>query len=161
MAAAVQSNIVLAGTPGDDYGSGIRTIWWAHGIGPVKVVFDHVDGSVTTSELQSTNLQLRGANPPDADFFPLRAGLQRHLRVDQQEAPAHAGDRSHLGRRCVQPHRTRDGQERLGTDPGRGRVPVQLAAERPAHHAGQHVRARRFCTSRGWATAATSSIRLT
>jgi hypothetical protein len=74
-AAAVQSDIVLAGTPGDDYGSGIRTTWWAHGIGPVKVVFDHVDGSVTTSELQSTNLHLGGANPPDADFFPLRPGL--------------------------------------------------------------------------------------
>jgi hypothetical protein len=74
-AAAVESDIALAGTPGDDYGSGIRTVWWAHRIGPVKVVFDHVDGSVTTSELQSTNIRLLGSNPPDADYFPLRTGL--------------------------------------------------------------------------------------
>jgi hypothetical protein len=76
MAAAVESQIVLAGTPGDDYGSGIRTVWWAHRIGPVQVVFDHVDGSVTTSKLMSTNIKLLGSNPPDADYFPLRAGLK-------------------------------------------------------------------------------------
>jgi hypothetical protein len=86
MAAAVQSDIVLAGTPGDAYGSGTRTVWWVKGVGPVKVIFDHVDGNVTWSELQTTNLHPVSL-PPDADYFPLRVGMHgtykwtnQHLR---------------------------------------------------------------------------------
>jgi hypothetical protein len=74
MAAAVKTNLVLAGTPGDDYGSGIRTTWWVRGVGPVLMVFDHVDGSVTTASLLATN-QTPKADPPDADYFPLNLGL--------------------------------------------------------------------------------------
>jgi hypothetical protein len=73
-AAAIQSQIALAGTPGDDYGSGIRTTWWVYGVGPVKLEFDHVDGSVTTAELQATNLKA-ATPPPDTDYFPLKPGL--------------------------------------------------------------------------------------
>ena len=74
LAAAVRSQIALAGTPGDEYGSGTRTTWWGNGIGPVKLVFDHVDGSVTTAELTATNLT---APPPRADqnYFPMTVGL--------------------------------------------------------------------------------------
>jgi hypothetical protein len=86
-AAVVRSQIALAGTPGDDYGSGNRTVWWVYGVGPVKVEFDHVDGSVTTAELQSTSLT-PGVAPPDANYFPLKVGLKntysytnsKHLR---------------------------------------------------------------------------------
>lgn len=74
-AAAIRSNIALAGTPGDDYGSGIRTTWWVAGVGPAKVVFDHVDGSITTANLMSTNLKPT-APPSDQDYFPLRQGLK-------------------------------------------------------------------------------------
>ncbi len=74
-AAAVKSEIALAGTPGDDFGSGIRTTWWVYGVGPVQMVFDHADGSVTTGYLQSTNL-----SPPapraDQDYFPLTLGIK-------------------------------------------------------------------------------------
>jgi hypothetical protein len=88
IAAVVQSDIVLAGTPGDDYGSGTRTTWWVRGVGPVRLVFDHVDGSVTTSELQTTNLHPAPSQQPDADYFPLRVGAhgtyqwinRKHLR---------------------------------------------------------------------------------
>lgn len=91
-AAAVRSEIALAGTPGDDFGSGVRTTWWAYGIGPVKVTFDHVDGSTTSAELQSTNLK-PVAPPPDTDYFPLNVGLKntyrwtnaRHLRKPEVE----------------------------------------------------------------------------
>jgi hypothetical protein len=73
VAAAVRSQITLAGTPGDDYGSGIRTTWWADGVGPVKVVFDHVDGAVTNGVLEATNL--KPVKPaPDADYFPMTLG---------------------------------------------------------------------------------------
>jgi hypothetical protein len=74
VAAAVQSQIALAGTPGDDYGSGVRTTWWVYGVGPVKLVFDHVDGSVTSAELTATNLT---PLPPRADqnYFPMKVGL--------------------------------------------------------------------------------------
>jgi hypothetical protein len=73
-AAVVRSQIALAGTPGDDYGSGVRTIWWVAGVGPVKLVFDHVDGSVTDVALTATNLV---ASPPrsDVNYFPLRSGM--------------------------------------------------------------------------------------
>lgn len=87
MAAALESDIALAGTPGDDYGSGSRTTWWVYGVGPVKVVYDHVDGSETTVQLQATNLKPLALRP-DADYFPLRVGLHgtyewtntKHLR---------------------------------------------------------------------------------
>ncbi len=95
VAAMIRTQVALAGTPGDDYGSGIRTTWWVRGVGPVKVVFDHVDGSVTVAELQSTSLA--PASPkPDQDYFPLRVGLKgryqwtnpRYLRQPEVETVA-------------------------------------------------------------------------
>lgn len=77
MAAVVQSQIVQAGALGDPYGSGIRTVWWVDGVGPVKVVFQHEGGStapITTAYLLSTNLT-PSPPPPDADYFPLQVGL--------------------------------------------------------------------------------------
>jgi hypothetical protein len=74
VAAAVRSQIALGGTFGDDYGSGTRTTWWVDGVGPVKVQFDHVDGSVTNVSLLQTNLR-PSSPPPDQDYFPLQQGL--------------------------------------------------------------------------------------
>lgn len=82
VAAVVQSNIIQAGALGDPYGSGIRTVWWVHGVGPVKVVFQHEGGSsapVTSAYLLSTNLTPSNA-PPDQDYFPLRVGLTNTYR---------------------------------------------------------------------------------
>ncbi|MGH2888885.1 MAG: hypothetical protein ACRDNJ_04570 [Solirubrobacteraceae bacterium] len=106
LAAAVRSQIALAGTPGDDYGSGTRTTWWGYGVGPVKLVFDHVDGSVTTAELQSTNL----TSPPprsDQSYFPMTVGLtdvyqwvnKRHLpqpEIEQVKVAAAANRSARL-----------------------------------------------------------------
>ena len=74
-AAKVRSEITQAGAIGDPYGSGIRTVWWVYGVGPVKVVFEHAGGNapVMTSVLTSTNLQAK-ALPPDGRFFPLVKG---------------------------------------------------------------------------------------
>jgi hypothetical protein len=77
-AAVVQSDISQAGALGDPYGSGVRTVWWVYGVGPVKVVFEHAGGivaPVTTAELQSTNLTPK-APPSDANYFPLKKGLK-------------------------------------------------------------------------------------
>ncbi|MGH2859612.1 MAG: hypothetical protein ACRDMJ_19230 [Solirubrobacteraceae bacterium] len=106
LAAAVRSQIALAGTPGDDYGSGTRTIWWGYGIGPVKLVFDHVDGSVTTAELQSTNLVSHPPRP-DQNYFPMTVGLtgtyewtnRRHLpspEIEQVKVAAAANRSARL-----------------------------------------------------------------
>ena len=77
--AAVRSQIALAGTPGDDYGSGIRTTWWAAGVGPVKVVFDHVNGAVTTAVLDATDL--KPTDPaPDGNYFPMTVGTSGTYR---------------------------------------------------------------------------------
>ena len=37
--------ITQAGALGDPYGSGVRTVWWVRGVGPVKVEFDHSGGN--------------------------------------------------------------------------------------------------------------------
>ena len=69
-AAKIWSQITQAGALGDPYGSGIRTTWWVYGVGPVKVVFNHAGGAVTTARLMETNLHPQAA-PPDANYFPL------------------------------------------------------------------------------------------
>lgn len=77
-AAVVQSDISQAGALGDPYGSGVRTIWWVYGVGPVKVVFEHAGGllaPITTAVLESTNLAPKPP-PSDANYFPLKKGLK-------------------------------------------------------------------------------------
>ena len=56
MAAKVQSVIAQAGALGDPFGSGLRTVWWVYGVGPVKVVFQHASGESSSAALQATNL---------------------------------------------------------------------------------------------------------
>ena len=103
-AAVVRTNVALAGSEDDNYGSGIRTTWWVYGVGPVRVVFNHVDGSVTSGSLQSTNLTPQ-PNPEDANYFPMNKGFtgtyrwtnKRHLRspeVDKVTVGAVAGSTS-------------------------------------------------------------------
>jgi hypothetical protein len=75
MAATVRSQIALSGTEGDDYGSGTRTVWWVYGVGPVRVTFDHVDGSVTNAILTATN-QLPLPTRTDGNYFPMTVGLK-------------------------------------------------------------------------------------
>ena len=82
VAAKIRSQITQAGALGDPYGSGIRTVWWVYGVGPVKVEFDHAGGTgapVTTAVLTSTN-QTALAPPSDANYFPLQAGLKGTYR---------------------------------------------------------------------------------
>ena len=116
-AAVVRSQITLAGTPGDDYGSGTRTIWWVRGVGPVKLELDHVDGSVTRAQLLRTN-QAAAAVLPDQDFFPLRLGPEGHLPLGQRQAPAgpRGGDGQGRGRR--QPLGAGHRAQRLGPAAG-------------------------------------------
>jgi hypothetical protein len=81
-AAKVRTQITQTGAVGDPYGSGIRTVWWVWGVGPVKVVFAHAGGSdapVTTSVLQSTSLT-PSTPAPDDDFFPLVDGAAATYR---------------------------------------------------------------------------------
>jgi hypothetical protein len=87
-AAVVESQITQAGALGDPYGSGLRTVWWVRGVGPVKIVFRHVGGAVTSATLDKTNLTPR-AMPSDANLLPLNRGdhatfrwrNSRHMRA--------------------------------------------------------------------------------
>jgi hypothetical protein len=82
LAAKVRTDTTQAGALGDPYGSGVRTVWWVYGVGPVKMVFEHAGGSdaaVTTSELQETNLEPK-TPPADANYFPLTKGLKLKYR---------------------------------------------------------------------------------
>ncbi len=80
-AAKVRSEITQAGAIGDPYGSGVRTVWWVYGVGPVKIVFEHsgTNAPVTTATLQTTN-QVAQAPPPDERFFPLVKGAKQKFR---------------------------------------------------------------------------------
>src|SRR6266540_2722855 len=78
LAAKVRTDTTQAGALGDPYGSGVRTVWWVYGVGPVKMVFEHAGGSdapVTTSELQETNLTPK-TPPSDENYFPMTKGLK-------------------------------------------------------------------------------------
>ena len=82
LAAKVRTETTQAGALGDPYGSGVRTVWWVFGVGPVKMVFEHAGGSdaaVTTSELQETSLTAKDP-PADANYFPLTKGLKLKYR---------------------------------------------------------------------------------
>jgi hypothetical protein len=80
-AAKVRSEVTQAGALGDPYGSGVRTVWWVYGVGPVKVVFEHAGtgAPVTTSVLVETN-QTAKAPPPDVRYFPLVKGAKTRYR---------------------------------------------------------------------------------
>jgi hypothetical protein len=78
-AAKVQSDLTQAGALGDPYGSGVRTVWWVWGVGPVKVGFRHTGGPVQEANLISTNLVPRPA-PSDANYLPLTTGKSQDFR---------------------------------------------------------------------------------
>ena len=81
-AAVIRSDVTQAGAIGDPYGSGVRTVWWVYGVGPVKMTFQHEGGAgapLTTAELVSTNLPAK-APPSDANYFPLIAGANGKFR---------------------------------------------------------------------------------
>ena len=82
LAAKVRTEATQAGALGDPYGSGVRTVWWVFGVGPVKMTFEHAGGSdapVTTSELQETSLTAKDP-PSDQNYFPLTQGLKLKYR---------------------------------------------------------------------------------
>src|SRR5206468_12254120 len=53
--------------------SGVRTVWWVRGVGPVKIGFRHTGGAVSEAELVATNLVPR-TPPSDVNYFPLNRG---------------------------------------------------------------------------------------
>ena len=82
LAAKVRTDVTQAGALGDPYGSGVRTVWWVYGVGPVKILFEHAGGAdapVQTSTLISTN-QKPEMPPADADYFPLKQGTKMRYR---------------------------------------------------------------------------------
>ena len=125
--AKVAASITQAGALGDPYGSGVRTIWWVYGVGPVKIEFQHAGGSsapVTTSVLQTTNLKAKPL-PPRPDYFPLEKGRKGDVQLDEREAPEEAAGRE---------VRRRPGRERLralqrqAACPGRSAAPAPTAS---------------------------------
>ena len=78
-AAVVESEVTQAGALGDPFGSGVRTVWWVHGVGPVKIRFRHAGGETSEAELVETNLRPLAA-PSDLDPLPLNKGDKMRLR---------------------------------------------------------------------------------
>jgi hypothetical protein len=81
-AAKIRTEITQAGALGDPYGSGIRTVWWVWGVGPVKISFEHsggADAPVGTAMLLETN-QTPLFPPADANYFPMDKGKKFRYR---------------------------------------------------------------------------------
>src|SRR4051812_4093462 len=79
LAAKVESTLTQAGAIGDPYGSGVRTVWWVWGVGPVKIGFRHTGGEIEQAELYGTNLIPR-PSPSDDNLFPLTNGTTQTFR---------------------------------------------------------------------------------
>jgi hypothetical protein len=73
IAARVESQITQAGALGDPYGSGVRTVYWVRGVGPVRITFRHIGGELTQADLQSTTLKALPL-PSDENLLPLNLG---------------------------------------------------------------------------------------
>jgi hypothetical protein len=78
-AAKVESEITQAGAIGDPFGTGVRTVWWVRGVGPVKIILSHAGGEVSSSELLSTTLTPLPL-PPDGNLLPLNKGDSARFR---------------------------------------------------------------------------------
>ncbi|MDX6641276.1 MAG: hypothetical protein QOF12_2287, partial [Solirubrobacteraceae bacterium] len=78
-AARVDSTITQAGALGDPYGSGVRTVYWVRGVGPVRIVFQHAGGETSQSDLISTSLTPLPL-PSDANLLPLVQGQTATFR---------------------------------------------------------------------------------
>ena len=78
-AAVVRSTITQAGAIGDPFGSGVRTVWWVHGVGPVRIVFQHAGGETTQSDLLSTSLAPVPA-PDETNLLPFTRGAETTFR---------------------------------------------------------------------------------
>jgi hypothetical protein len=77
--AKVESRVTQAGALGDPFGSGLRTVWWVRGVGPVRIQFDHNGGEISRAELQSTNLAPL-ALPSDVNLLPFSRGDRSTFR---------------------------------------------------------------------------------
>ena len=80
-AAKVRTEITQAGALGDPYGSGVRTVWWVYGVGPVKIVFEHAGSGSPITTVGPTEHELgpEGA-PADTRWFPLDKGTTSTFR---------------------------------------------------------------------------------
>jgi hypothetical protein len=92
LAAKVESDITQAGAIGDPYGSGVRTVHWVRGVGPVKIVFRHAGGELSQVQLVQTTLKPLPLPPAD-NLVPLNRGDKgtfrwrnsRHMRRWSQQ----------------------------------------------------------------------------
>lgn len=78
-AAIVRSTVSQAGALGDPFGSGVRTVWWVRGVGPVRIVYEHASGERSQSDLLSTSLTPLPL-PGDTNLFPLVRGRTATFR---------------------------------------------------------------------------------
>ena len=61
--------ITQAGALGDPFGTGVRTVWWVYGVGPVRIAFEHTGGETSFAQLAATTLAPRALperREPDA-----------------------------------------------------------------------------------------------
>jgi hypothetical protein len=77
--AKIESVVSQVGALGDPFGSGVRTVWWAYGVGPVRIMFEHTGGESSFSQLEATTLKPL-ALPSDLNLMPLKVGTAARFR---------------------------------------------------------------------------------
>jgi hypothetical protein len=77
--AKIRSVVTQTGALGDPFGSGVRTVGWVYGVGPVQIQFEHNGGETTVSQLVGTTLVPR-ALPSDLDLMPFKPGVVGRFR---------------------------------------------------------------------------------
>jgi hypothetical protein len=78
-AAEVESEVTQGGALGDPFGTGVRTVWWVRGVGPVKITFRHAGGEISQAVLRSTTLKPL-ALPSDRNLLPINRGDKATFR---------------------------------------------------------------------------------
>ena len=114
-AAKIESVITQAGALGDPFGSGLRTVWWVYGVGPVKVLFQHTSGETSYAQLQSTNLAPLPL-PSDANLLPLALGAESSVPLAQLQAHEALVRAAAHGRGGVEQHGARQRARHHGPD---------------------------------------------
>ena len=139
LAAKIESEVTQAGAIGDPFGSGVRTVYWVRGVGPVLTVFRHAGGEISRSELQSTN---RAALPLPADdnLLPLNKGDRATYRWRNSRHMKQWSRQQFDVAQVVNNSRARRREEPLGPDPRRRRLHVLDPAERRHAALRRHAR---------------------
>ena len=125
-AARVESDITQAGALGDPFGSGVRTVWWVRGVGPVQ---DRVPSRRRRDERVRAGRDEPDAARAAARSQPAAAQPRRHDELPLAQQPPHEGLVASSASRSRRSSTTRRAST-SSTCPGRSTSPAATRSRR-------------------------------